>query len=212
MPLRAASAGIRRLIELQLGRRVELRAEDVAVGVVRELEHEALPDSSESTSVHGLMVAGSYKKTSAGGSVNFCSCRSAMYAFTPAAKLVEHLRRSLILRVRRRRTRSATPPAGLREVVRAHLDVAVDERRRHVAEQLRQRARRGVARQVHLHHAVLRRHVALRERDVGLVVAVDVRDAPLVAHDVDGAGERRVFNDVGLRNVVDGVAGAAEKE
>src|SRR3954447_19614005 len=46
------------------------------------------PTSSESTSVHGLIVAGSYKKTSAGGSVNFCDCRSAMYAYAPAEKLV----------------------------------------------------------------------------------------------------------------------------
>ena len=200
----------RRVVELRLGRRRELRAEDVAVGVVRELERQDLPDEQRvdlGPRLDRRRVVQEHQRRRQRELLRLQVGDVRVHARGVAR---QHPRRRHVLRIRRRRQGRPRRLAGLLEVVHAHLDVAVDERRRHVAEQLRERSCRRVARQVHLDQAVLRRHVALREGHVRLVVAVDVRDAPLVAHHVDAALERRVVHDVGLGNVVYRVAAAAD--
>jgi hypothetical protein len=73
--------------------------------------------------------------------------------------------------------------------VHPHLEVGVDDARIERAEQLRQRARAEPPQDVHLRQPVVRHHVALHERDVAQVLAVDVRDAIEVARDVDRVRE-----------------------
>ena len=76
------------------------------------------------------------------------------------------------------------------QVLRAQLEVAAYEGLVQRPVQLRQRARAEVARQVHLHPAVLRRHVPLRVGHVGGAPAVDVRDAVVVGGPDARFGER----------------------
>ena len=62
---------------------------------------------------------------------------------------------------------------------------------RGLAEHLGQPTRTGATLKLHLPQAILRVDVALGEEEVVLVLGVDVRHAPPVAQDLDGACEAR---------------------